>query len=181
MTHFKERMSVEITAERLRYLLHYEPLTGVFRWRVSTSNRMPVGTMAGAYSRGYCILGIDGCRYRAANLAWLYMTGDWPTTGIDHKDQDSTNDRWENLRLADQSQNNANGRLRIDNVSGSRGVSWSRSKLKWRAYVSLNGKQFFCGYHDTLEAAKEARDEKAAILHGEFARFDNLSPSEGVN
>jgi hypothetical protein len=181
MTHFKERMSVEITAERLRYLLHYEPLTGVFRWRISTSNRMPVGTMAGAYSHGYCTIGIDGCRYRAANLAYLYMTGEWPTAGIDHKDQDSTNDRWENLRLADQSQNNANSRMRKDNVSGSRGVSWSRSKLKWRAYVSLNGKQFFCGYHDSIEDAKAARDSKASLLFGEFARFDSLSPSEGVN
>jgi hypothetical protein len=113
-------------------------------------------------------------RYRASNLAWLYITGEWPTAGIDHKDQDPTNDRWENLRLADQSQNNANAHLRSDNTSGLRGVNWRPDKKKWRAYVNLHGKQFFCGYFDTREEAKLARDAKASILHGEFARFDSL-------
>ena len=121
------------------------------------------------------MIGIDGVKYRASNLAWLYMTGEWPTTGIDHKDQDSTNDRWENLRLADQTQNNANARLRVDNTSGSRGVSWKQDKQKWKAYVNLNGRQIHCGYFDTIEEAKAARDAKASLLHGEFARFDNLS------
>jgi hypothetical protein len=109
------------------------------------------------------------------------MTGEWPSTGMDHKDQDSTNDRWENLRPATQTQNLANARKRSDNTSGSRGVSWSRSKKKWRAFVNLNGKQFHCGYFDDIEEAKKARDLKASTLHGEFARFDDLNPSEGVH
>jgi hypothetical protein len=181
MTNFKQRMAVEITAERLRYLLYYDPDSGVFRWRVSTSHRAPVGSLAGTMSRGYCLINIDEIKYIASNLAWLYMTGEWPVSGIDHRDQDPTNDRWENLRLADQSQNLSNARIRSDNSSGSRGVSWHRGKMKWRAYVTLNGKQFFCGYHDTVEKAKEARDAKAIMLHGEFARFDDLNPSEGVH
>jgi hypothetical protein len=181
MTHFKQRMSVEITQERLRYLLHYDPLTGNFRWRVSPAPRAVVGAVAGQIIYGYCVIGIDGCRYPASNLAWLYMTGEWPTTGMDHKDQDSTNDRWENLRPATQTQNLANARIRSDNSSGSRGVSWHRGKMKWRAYVTLNGKQFFCGYHYTVEEAKQARDAKALLLHGEFTRFDDLNSSEGVH
>lgn len=174
MTHFKQRMAVEITAQRLRYLLHYDPDTGVFRWRVSTSNRSPVGSVAGVMTRGYCVIGVDTVRYRASNLAWLYMTGNWPEKGIDHKNQDSTDDRWANLREADQTENMANARRRVDNTSGSRGVSWKQDKQKWKAYVNLNGKQIHCGYFDTIEEAKAARDAKAAVLHGEFARFDNL-------
>ena len=175
MTHFKERMTVEITAERLRYVLHYDPSNGMFRWRVATGHRVAAGDAAGVRSRGYLLIGVDGVKYRASNLAWLYVTGEWPTAGIDHKDQDPTNDRWKNLRLADQSQNNANAHVRSDNTSGLRGVNWRPDKQKWRAYVNLHGKQFFCGYFDTIEEAKAARDAKASLLHGEFARFDSLA------
>ena len=174
MTHFKQRMVVEITAERLRWLLHYDPETGIFRWRVSNSHRMPVGSIAGANSHGYTTIGVDGRRYVASNLAWLYMTSQWPSTGIDHKDQDQTNDRWENLRLADQSQNMANGKLRRDNTSGVRGVSWNKEKGKWEAYVIWKGKQHKCGYFADLEEAKEARDAKALQLHGAFAQLNTL-------
>jgi hypothetical protein len=174
MTHFKQRMAVEITAERLRYLLHYDPDSGIFRWRVSTSNRAPVGSLAGTMSRGYCLINIDGIKYVASNLAWLYVTGEWPTTGIDHRDQDSTNDKWENLRLADQSQNCANSRTHSNNTSGYRGVSWNKKRQKWRAYIAFNQRQYECGFFDSIEEASEARDAKAIILHGEFARLNSM-------
>jgi len=173
VTHFKHRMTVEITAERLRYVLHYNPLSGVFTWRVSTSNRSPVGSVAGTSSRGYCTIAIDGVKYVASNLAWLYMKGTWPETGIDHKDQDPTNDRWDNLRLANQSQNLANSRMRHDNTSGYRGVSWRSDRGKWRAYVVWHGKTVHCGYFDDIEEAVAARDTKALELHGAFARLND--------
>lgn len=173
MTHYKQRMSVEITAERLRYLLHYDPETGVFRWRVSTSHRMPVGSVAGANSHGYTTIGIDGRRYVASNLAWLYVTGDWPITGIDHRDQDKSNNRWGNLRLADQSQNNANSKTRRDSTSGVRGVSWDKEKGKWEAHVGWKGRKHHVGYFDSIEEASKARDAKALQLHGAFVQLNS--------
>jgi hypothetical protein len=119
---------------------------------------------------------VDRVSCAAASLAWLYMTGSWPSSGeIDHKNNDPSDNRWVNLREANRSQQGVNTRLRTDNTSGSRGVCWDKKARKWMAYVNLHGKQFFCGYFDTIEEAKAARDAKASLLHGEFARFDNLS------
>jgi len=167
-------MTVELTQERLRYLLHYDPETGVFRWRVSPCWHVPVGHVCGPGRSGYVVVMIKGSNYNASNLAWLYMTGEWPQEGIDHKDGNPLNDRWENLRLANQSQNSANRRIASNNTSGFKGVSWSKTNQKWFAYVYVNGQRIGCGHFDDPEEAARVRNAKATLLHGEFARFDSI-------
>ena len=74
-----------LTANRLRKVLSYAPATGIFRWKVSASTRAPVGTIAGAKNgRGYHQIRIDGRPYSASRLAWLYMTGKWPSSEISY-------------------------------------------------------------------------------------------------
>ncbi|HSV48409.1 MAG TPA: HNH endonuclease [Ramlibacter sp.] len=51
---------------------------------------------------------IDGQLYYRYRLAWFYMTGIWPSHGIDHRNGDSSDDRWENLRDVTQSVNMQN-------------------------------------------------------------------------
>ena len=75
-----------ITAERLREALDYDSDTGLFTWRVdrySGKNKVQVsaGEVAGCCnSDGYRWVGIDSRRYTAHRLAWLWMTGRWPTS-----------------------------------------------------------------------------------------------------
>jgi len=50
-----------ITAERLRDVLAYEKTTGLFRWRVRTSNRINIGDIAGSKHRdGFRKIAVDG-------------------------------------------------------------------------------------------------------------------------
>lgn len=75
---------VELTAERLRDLFDYDEATGVFTRRFRrgpTSAGKPAGTKNG---RGYVQIMVDGRIYMAHRLAWLHMTGSWPTNQIDH-------------------------------------------------------------------------------------------------
>ena len=61
-----------------------------------------------------------------------------------------------------------------NNTSGVKGVSWSKQKQKWEAYIKFQGKQFHLGLFDDIEEAKEAREEAEIKTHKEFLAYWNL-------
>lgn len=158
-----------LTAKRLRELLDYEPATGEFIWRFKHGRRGHHGAKAGVIdpSVGYRRITIDGEDYRCHRLAVLYMTGKWPETGVDHRNRDKSDDRWENLRLANQSQNCANSRARGPYLKG---VSWDRQNGRFVAQIGVNRRNVFLGRFDDPEAAHAAYVAAAAEHFGPFAR-----------
>jgi hypothetical protein len=158
-----------ITAERLREMLHYDPETGVFTYRMPRK-RIRVGNVAG-YQRpdGYRRIKLDKQFDYAHRLAWLYMTGEWPTFDIDHANGKPADNRWANLRQATTTQNLANSRKPASNRSGFKGACWDASKRKWLASIKVNGRNKFLGRFDCPAEAHRADVEAAEKLHGEFA------------
>jgi Demerecviridae HNH endonuclease len=156
-----------LTRARLRELLHYDPDTGEFRWWKRAGNELCLGDVAGCVR--ICVLGRT---YRAHQLAWLYVKGRWGRPMIDHRDGDSTNNRWSNLRRATASQNGANSRRRRDNTSGYKGVLPCRRSRRWRACIRKNGRRMHLGTFATPEAAHDAYVTAARKLFGEFARTE---------
>lgn len=166
-------MARKLTAERLRELLAYDTETGVFRWRARPSrwSRIRAGNVAGCVKNaGYREVGLDSCRYRAHRLAWLYVTGEWPASGLDHENLNKDDNRWANLRPATVSQNGANRRLCSINTSGFKGVNWDKQTRKWRSTIMVNGKTLYLGRFDLAEDAHAAYAEAADKYFGEFAR-----------
>lgn len=163
-----------LTHDRLLEVLSYDPLTGVFRWRISLSRRNHIGDQAGTVAEdGYRVIQIDGWHYKASRLAWLYVHAQWPSDRIDHEDLDRDNNRIKNLREATESQNAANVGLLASNTSGFKGVSLgslNRSK-PWRAAIRKNQKRKFLGWFATAAEAGAAYQLAAEEAHGEFARF----------
>lgn len=164
-------MSIEtLTAERLREVLRYDPLTGLFTNLVKRGN-LPVGAIAGCrcHVHGYIVIGIDYEQHRAQRLAWLYMKGSWPLHEVDHRDRDRANNRWSNLRPATHAQNSTNAGNRLPNTSGYRGIVLVKRTGMWLAKVVACGRQHYFGtYVDPADAAR-AYDRGATQLHGEFA------------
>ena len=164
-----------LTHQRLREVLDYDPETGLFTWKARPNltpfNARWAGKVVGYLGAGgYRVINIDARKYRAGRLAWLYMHGVWPRFGIDHRNCIPDDDRIDNLRPANQSENNANSRRRRDNKSGVKGVSWCSATKKWRASIQVAGKSINLGrYARLVEAIAVRRD--ASIEHfGEFAR-----------
>lgn len=145
-----------LTAERLRELLIYDRLTGIFTWRVARCNHRAGDAAGHRRSDGYLEVRLDRRLYRANRLAWLYMTGEWPPHLIDHEDRNSGNDRWSNLRPATHSQNHQNQVMRKDAKHGFRGIELHSSGL-WRALLTVRGKRIRLGYFKTREEAAAAR------------------------
>lgn len=161
-----------LTADRLREVLRYSPSTGEFHWRIMCSARRPAGMLAGdkKIDSGYILIGVDGFRYRAHRLAWLYMTGAWPTDQIDHEDTNRSNNRWDNLRTATNQLNQANARLSKNNTSGFKGVFWNHRLRKWQAKISVDGQQIHLGYHEDAAVLAAAYLAAAKKYFGDFAR-----------
>lgn len=160
-----------LTASRLREVLHYDPDTGRFVWRVQKSNVVKVGDDAGACDGEYLACWVDGRRYYLHRLAWLYMTGAWPLQVIDHIDGVKTHNAWGNLREASNADNQRNMGLKANNTSGRKGVYFERRRGKWRAQISEHGRTRMIGRYPTREEAYEAFCNEATRVHGEFARL----------
>lgn len=157
-----------LSPERLKTLLSYNPLTGDFFWASSNSPRVKAGERAGSFTQGYMNIQVDGKLYRAHRLAWLYMSGCWPESGIDHINGDSTDNRIANLREANQSQNTANAKRKVTCKSGFKGVTQYRSR--WVASIGRNGRKQHLGVFDTPELAHAAYVAAATARYGEYAR-----------
>lgn len=98
----------------------------------------------------------------------------FPKCGVDHINGNKLDNRMENLRLCNQSQNTANSSKRSTNKSGYKGVSWNKRYSKWESYITKDYKHIFIGYFDSLEDAALAYNRKAEEFFGSFAKLNNL-------
>lgn len=90
----------QLTQETLKEILRYDSETGVFSWRATGSGRVqgqPAGTV---WVTGYRMIRVFGQDHQAARLAWLYVTGTLPEGRIKFDNEDQTDCRFANLRLA---------------------------------------------------------------------------------
>ena len=147
-----------LTHERLIEVLDYEPESGFFSWKKTLSPRAEKGALAGSkMQNGYICISIDGTRYLAHRLAWLYVHGDWPAALIDHRDRCKTNNAIANLREASRKQNSENSGTPVDSTTGVKGVSWHPGSGKWSAQIGHNGKKLHLGLFGSIEEASQAR------------------------
>ena len=161
------------TQAQLCCLLRYDPETGDFYNLIHRPrSRSGPGSKAGwTNAAGYRLARIKGSDYLQHRLAFVYMTGAAPSE-IDHIDGNPSNNRWNNLRPATRSQNNANAKRQSNNTSGYKGVSFSKQKGLFRAVVKFKGKQHHCGFFASAKIAHMAYLRRSKELHGEFARSE---------
>lgn len=150
----------DLTQERLKELLHYNPDTGVFTWIKKSKRSTAIGSIAGSkHNQGYRATSIDWKRYLLHRLAWLYVYGEFPNGFIDHINRDRSDNRISNLRVVSRSENQQNHKLSKTNKSGVAGVIWAKKDKRWHARIWLGGKTKNLGYFKTFEEAVLARKQ----------------------
>ena len=168
----------DLTAQRLRELLHYEPETGVFTWRVN-KGRAKAGQVAGRVhqSYGYRYIKVDQQNVRENRAAWAYVTGEWPPTSIeiDHVNRKRDDNSWANLRFVTPKQNRENQSDSRRNTSGNRGVRFDTQRGLWHAQIGHFGKVYNLGRYKTISEALDAR----RIAEQEFFTH-SMSPTQAI-
>jgi len=159
-----------ITQARLKELLHYNPKTGVFTWKVSKGSRAKAGSDAGSSRKSkrtyYRQIKIDGVLHLSHRLAWLYVHGKFPDGDIDHEDGNGLHNWMKNLRDVTTRLNNKNMPLPRGNTSGVIGVSFDKQNGKWLAQISTeSGKKKNLGRFADINDAIAVR-RAAEVKHG---------------
>lgn len=162
-----------LTASRLRELLYYNRYTGIFTRLVTVAANAKVGDIAGCLdAKGYVVITIDYVPYLAHRLAWLYVYGVWPRSGLDHEDLCPSHNWLKNLREASKSQNGMNRRANKNNTTGYKGVSFKKGRGDFAAQITVSGKRKHLGYFETAELANEAYQAAEVSHYGSFRPQD---------
>ena len=111
-------------------------------------------------SAGYLQGKIDGRSFVAHRVIWALHYGAWPASRVIHINGVYTDNRIENLRYSD----NRDVLKRGKNTSGVIGVSFDKTKGKWRADLQVRGTVHRLGDFTTLNEAAAAR-KAAEALH----------------
>ena len=94
-----------------------------------------------------------------------------PRSG-DHKNHDTLDNTDGNLRISpDDRGQNRNQRIRHDNTSGYKGVSFCKQTGSWKAAISVDGKRKTLGRYKTAYEAHLAYCYAAFHYYGEFCCF----------
>lgn len=163
----------KLTQERVCVLFNY--MDGELFWKVRRSG-LRNGAVAGSpNSSGYLIIMVDGKRYLAHRLIWLYYHGYMPELDVDHINRNRLDNRVENLREVSRSCNTRNSGNYMTNKSGVKGVHWAADRGKWMAHIKVFGNDHHLGqYDDFLEAVCHRLAAEQAL---NWAGCDSSSPS----
>lgn len=159
-----------LSIQRLKHLLEYDIKSGNFTWLEYRSHKALIGSVAGRIniSTGYIEIQIDGIRYKAHRLAWMYINGAMPEKQIDHINGIKTDNRISNLREATRSQNQQNIGLTKANKSGRKGVYYRDGK--WIAQAQINGKKYRLGRYHCIDEASNAYESFCKKHYKDFYR-----------
>jgi hypothetical protein len=175
------QQNIPFSVNDVAALIRYEPASGRFFWRCRRA-AVREGQETGLCDngKGYRVIGLFGKLHTAHKIAWALSYGVWPDRDIDHINGDRADNKLSNLRLADRSQNMENAARPRHNVSGYRGVHWSKRAKKWRAVIWKNRAPHHLGFFDDkLDAAAAYATAKQRLhtFHPDVVRRSSSRPA----
>lgn len=163
----RELLRGQMDQARAKELFDY--LDGKLIWKERHSQRLAGSEAGWIESNGYRRIRTKEGLFLAHRIVWLWHGRNLPEF-LDHIDGDPSNNKIENLRAANKSENGRNCKLHRQNKSGAKGVFWNEQIRKWSVSCRVNGKQRHFGCYEDFELAELVAMEARNKYHGEFAR-----------
>lgn len=166
-----------MTHSRLLELLRYDDSDGRFYWKLGGRGiKHEKKLQAGSFdAHGYGQIRIDGVIYKEHRLVWFYKNGEFPENQIDHINHDRRDNRFENLRLANNSENGKNRPKQRNNKSGHVGVRFYNGAFC--AYINVSGKQIHLGRFNNIDEAINAR----SLANKKYGFHENHGVGFGIS
>lgn len=148
----------------------FEYKEGKLYWKYVKSIAIKAGDEAGANDGyGYRVVRFNNKLYRVHHIVYLMFNGVLPKR-IDHINQNRSDNRIENLRVATDSENNCNKTVQANNSTGYKNVRWHERIKKYEVSVQINKERKYIGVFEDLELADLAAQMAREKYHGQFAR-----------
>lgn len=170
----KSKTSDHITQDEIKKLVSYE--NGVLYWLPRGINKFDnryAGKEAAckSHNKGYSIIRINYRLILTHRAIWIYHNGQIPTNmEIDHINGNRLDNRIENLRLATIRENSLNQKLKTNNTSGHKNITWDKSRNKWQVQMGVEGnRNKVLGRYADLQDAVKAAEYFREKFHGSFA------------
>jgi len=147
----------------------YEYKDGQLFYKKSPVWKIAVGSKAGSLNKdGYIKVSIDQKKIFAHRVIFLMHHGYLPEE-VDHINGNRSDNRIENLRASTKVENHYNEKIRSNNKSGVKGVSWHKASQKWQVIVTACKRKISMGLFNDFELAELVAHEARAKFHGKFA------------
>lgn len=156
-----------ISGKTIFYTDSFQPYIDGWVWHLHK-------TRTGCYARGY------KRGERSGGLSYMHRVFSDAQKGfdVDHKNGNGLDNRIENLRVCNRTQNNGNRRKVKDKTSKYKGVHFDAHTGKWRAEISFEGVRYRLGRFASQEEAVQAYFKKAKELFEGFALMACTAQSE---
>lgn len=113
---------------------------------------------------GYLILKVKGKQLKAHRIAWLLVYGDFPKSELDHINRNRTDNRIENLRESNRTQQNRNKEMKPNAKTGVCGIYIDTTKGLKKKFAFKHKDKTYRYY--TLEEAKKGKENVEQTMQG---------------
>lgn len=140
------------------------------RWHAMVDSKRTDGTVR-VYARRTLPVNRPGAKEERMHR---FVIGASDGVHVDHINGDTLDNRKENLRVCQKSENNCNRCIQHGGTSVFKGVCWHKGEMRWRAKIQHLGVSHHLGYYNSETDAALAYNKAATTMHGEYARLNNV-------